>query len=62
MGFREVTISDESQLKELRFKNGKDAVKHEVTGKMMKGRGNRVVDWIWRLCNMASENGVVPED
>ena len=21
-----------------------------------------VVDWIWRLCNIAFENGVVPED
>ena len=29
---------------------------------MIKGGGNRVVDWIWRLCNMAFESGVVPED
>ena len=21
-----------------------------------------VVDWIWRLCNMAFESGIVPED
>ena len=21
-----------------------------------------MVDWIWRLCNMAFESGVVPED
>ena len=27
----------------------------------MKGGGDRVVDWIWRPCNMAFENGV-PED
>ena len=29
---------------------------------MIKGGGNRVVDWIWRLCNIAFESGVVPED
>ena len=29
---------------------------------MIKGGGDKVVDWIWRLCNMASESGVVPED
>ena len=25
-------------------------------------KSDNVVDWIWRLCNMAFENGVVPED
>ena len=45
-----------------KFKNGKAAGKDEVTGEMIKkGRGNRVVDWIW-LYDMAFENGVVPED
>ena len=29
---------------------------------MIKGVGDRVVEWIWRLCNMAFESGVVPED
>ena len=28
---------------------------------MIKGGGDRVVDWIWKLCNMAFESGVVPE-
>ena len=28
---------------------------------MIEGGGNRVVDWIWRLCNMAFEGGFVPE-
>ena len=28
----------------------------------MKGGGDRVVDWIRRLCNMAFENGGVLED
>ena len=27
-----------------------------------RGGGNRVVEWIWRLCNMGFENGVVSED
>ena len=27
---------------------------------MIKGGGDRVVDWIWRLCNVAFESGVVP--
>ena len=29
---------------------------------MIKGGGEKVVDWIWKLCNMAFEIGVVPED
>ena len=28
---------------------------------MIKAGGDRVVDWIWRLCNVAFESGVVPE-
>ena len=45
-----------------KLKNGKAAGKDEVTGEMVKGGGNRVVNWIWRLCNMVFENGVVPEN
>ena len=40
-----------------KLKNGKAAGKDEVTGEMIKGGGDRVVDWIWRLCNMAFERG-----
>ena len=29
---------------------------------MIKGWDDRVVDWIRRLCNLAIESGVVPED
>ena len=32
-----------------KLKNGKTASKDEVTGEMINGGGNRVVDWIWRL-------------
>ena len=45
-----------------KLKNGKAASKDKVTGEMMKGGGNMVVDWIWRMCNMAFESGIVPED
>ena len=45
-----------------KFKNGKATGKDEVTGEMIKGGNDMVVEWIWRLCNMAFENGVVPED
>ena len=29
---------------------------------IVKGGGDVVADWIWKLCNMAFESGVVPED
>ena len=29
---------------------------------IIKGGGNRVVKWIWRLCNMVLESGVMPEE
>ena len=38
-----------------RLKNGKAAGKDEITGELIKGGCDRVVDWIWRLCNMAFE-------
>ena len=45
-----------------KIKYGKTADEDEVTGEMIKGGGDRVVDWIWRLSNMAFESSVVPED
>ena len=45
-----------------KLKNGKAVSKDDITGEMIKGGGDWVVDWIWRLCNMSYENGVVPED
>ena len=44
-----------------KLKNGKAAGKGEVRKETIKGGGHRVVDWIWRMCNMAFEGGVVPE-
>ena len=40
------------------LKKGKAAGNEEVMGEMIKGGGDRVVDLIWRLCNMGFENGL----
>ena len=45
-----------------KLKNGKVAGKDEITGEMIKAEDDRLVDKIWRLCNMAFESCVVPED
>ena len=45
-----------------KLKNEKSVDGDEITGKMIKSGSDRVVDWIWRLCNRAFENGIVPED
>ena len=42
-----------------KLKNVKSTGKNEITGEMVKGGVDRVVDWIYRLCNMAFESGVV---
>ena len=42
--------------------NEKAAGGEEITGIMIKGRGNRGVDWIWRLCNVAFESDAVSKD
>ena len=39
------------EVRSRKLKNGKD----EVIGEMINGGGDMVVDWIWRLCNMAFE-------
>ena len=52
----------EVEVRLVKLKNGKAAGKDEITGEMIKGRGDRVVDLIWSLCNMAFDGGVVPED
>ena len=45
-----------------KLKNGKAIGKNEITREMIKGGGDRMVNWIWRLCNMVFENVVVSED
>ena len=52
----------ELEVRVVKIKNGKAASKDEVTGEMINGRGDRLVDSIWRVCKVAFESGVVPED
>ena len=44
-----------------KLKNGKAEGVDEITREIIKGGDDRVVDWIWRLCNMSFESGV-PKD
>ena len=67
--FGEATTSEENRLREQevevrvrKLRNGKAAAKDEVTGEMIKIGGESVLDWTWRLRNMAFESGVMPED
>ena len=52
----------EFEVRVAKLKNGKGTGKDEITGEMIKDGGDRIVDWIWRLYNMAFESGVVPKD
>ena len=45
-----------------KLKKGKATGLDEVLGEIIKGGGDIVVDWIWSLCNIAFESGVVPEN
>ena len=42
----------------MKIKNGKD----EVTGEMIRGGGDVVAGFIWRLCKMTFESGIVAQD
>ena len=44
------------------LKNGKAAGKDEVTGEMVMDGGDTVMEWIWKLCNMAFKISIVTED
>ena len=35
-----------------KIRNIKDGSKDEVAGKVVKGGGEIMIDWIWKLCNM----------
>ena len=52
----------EVELKVGKLKNGKAAGTDKITGERIKGGGDKVVDWIWRLYNMAFESSVVRDD
>src|SRR5678816_4719064 len=40
--------------------SGKSAGIDEITGEMIKNGGEKVIDWIWNLCNKAFMEGIVP--
>src|SRR5678815_4291707 len=61
--FGDEVISKEEEMGRVRkLKNGKSAGTDEITGEMIKNRGKMVIDWIWRLCNKAFMEGIVPRD
>ena len=43
---------EEVEVRVRKLKNGKATGKDEVTGENIKGEGNRVVDWTWRLYSL----------
>ena len=49
----------EAEARIRKLKKGKATGKDEVTREMIKGGGDIVVDWIWKLCNMALQKFVV---
>ena len=58
--FRGVLIRGiEVEVRMGKLKNRTVAGEDEVTGEIIKGGDYRVVDWIWRLCNMVYESGGV---
>src|SRR5678816_1679135 len=61
--FGDKVISKEEVMGRVRkLKNGKSAVIDEITGEMIKNEGEMVIDWIWKLCNKAFIEGIVPRD
>ena len=49
-GFDWIRRRAEVEVRVGKLKNGKATVGDEITGEMIKGEGDRVADWIWRLC------------
>ena len=49
----------EVEVRVRKLKNGKAAGQDEIIEEMINGGGDRVLDWICRLCNMTFENDVV---
>ena len=52
----------EVEVRVRKIENGKAIGKDEVTGEMIKGGGERMVDWIYIMCNRDFESGVVPKE
>ena len=49
----EVITKEEEEEDVKKLKNGKSAGIDGITGEMIKNGGDRVIDWIWKLCNKA---------
>ena len=68
IGFGDITTLEEPigrvevEVRVGKLENGKAVGKDYITGEMIKGGCEKVVDWIWRLCNKGFESGVVPKD
>ena len=58
----EAISKDEVRGRVKKLKNGKAAGIYGITGEMIKNGGESVIDWIWKLCNKAFNEGVVPKD
>ena len=42
-----------------KLKNGKAMGKDDASGEIGKNESKLVIEWVWKLCNMAFEIGVV---
>src|SRR5678815_2474231 len=61
--FGDEVISNEGVMGRVRkLKNGKSVGIDEITGEMLKNGGEMVIDSIWKLCNKAFMEGIVPRD
>src|SRR5678816_3949849 len=61
--FGDEVISNEGIMGRVRkLKNGKSVGIDEITGEMLKNGGEMVIDSIWKLCNKAFMQGIVPRD
>ena len=58
----EIITRDEVVDRVRKLKNGKSAGIDGITGEMIKNGGEKVIDWIWKLCSRAFVEGVVPKD
>ena len=52
-------VKSEGEVREGNLINGKAAGMDEIIQEMVKGGSELGVDWIWELCNIAYDSGVV---
>ena len=49
-------------VKMVRLRSERPTGGDKITGGVIGGGDDRVVDWMWKPCNVAFESDVVPED